>query len=262
MSPLSKISIVIPSYNKGKYLKTTLNSILNQKYDNLEVIIQDGSSSDESLKIIKSFAKKYPNKVKWESKKDKGQTDAINKGLKKATGEIVTYLNGDDVYKKDSLNLVGRYFNKNPNAMWIAGKCNVINGKGKEISSLTTNYKNTLLSLNSYKALLMVNYLSQPAIFIKKSAYKKYGPLVGTKSGVLEYDLWLKLGAVEMPSVINRNLASFRLTKGSISTKDYENILSEDYIIAQKYTKNSVLLFLHWLHNVGRVITLYLLKLN
>src|SRR3990167_10909805 len=93
-----KISVIIPSLNKAKFISQTLKSIFDQGCSGLEVIIQDGESSDGTLEIIKKFAGRYP--VKWESKEDKGQLDAINKGLSKATGEILTYINADDFYEE------------------------------------------------------------------------------------------------------------------------------------------------------------------
>ncbi|MCL5409297.1 MAG: glycosyltransferase, partial [Patescibacteria group bacterium] len=97
---LPKISIIIPSYNKSKYLTYTLQSIIDQKYPNLEVLIQDGGSTDGSVEIIKKFAKSNRKIIKWVSKKDDGQVKAINQGLRKASGEVVTFINADDVYKQ------------------------------------------------------------------------------------------------------------------------------------------------------------------
>lgn len=261
-SKLPLISIVIPSYNKVDFIGETLKSIVKQKYSNLEVIIQDGGSTDGTLRVIKAYATKYPDKIVWESRKDKGQVAAINKGLRKATGEIVTYLNADDLLKPKSLKEVGDYFRQNTNELWLAGKGDVIDKKGKNISSLVTSYKNFLLSINSYYALLIVNYLTQPAVFLRKSTFEKYGPFKGSKTAILEYDLWLKIGKVSMPSVLDQTLASFRLTKGNLSSNNFSEILSSDYEIAKGYTNDSVLLFFHWLHNVGRVIVLYALRLK
>jgi len=256
MNRLPKISVVVPSLNKASFIKETLESIVTQNYPNLEIIIQDGGSTDGTIEIIKKYAKKYPDKINWESIKDKGQTDAINRGFKKASGQVMSYINADDLYEYGALKKVGEYFSKNPKTLWLAGRGKIINEKGIDISKWVTTYKNFLLSLNSYFLLLTTNYLMQPSVFIKRHAYLKYGPFKGTRKGVMEYDLWLALGKIQMPKVISETLASFRLTKGNLSAVNFETILSEDYKIARKYTKDPIILFLHWLHNLGRVIIL------
>lgn len=250
---LPKISIVIPSYNKGKYIGATLSSIINQKYPNLEVIIQDGGSTDGTLEIIKRFGKRYPKIIRWESKKDKGQTDAINKGLKKAGGKVLTYLNADDIYKKGTLQRVGGYFARHHKVLWVAGKGETIDGDGRESSEWAADYKNFLLKQDNYDLLLMVNYLMQPSVFLSRGAYKKYGPFTGKKN-VMEYDLWLKLGKVEMPKIIDNTLSSFRLYKESISMSQFKKTLSEDEKILRKYTDNPIIIGVHWLHNIARVV--------
>lgn len=90
-----KISIITPSYNQGSFIKQTIDSVLNQNYQNLEYWVIDGGSTDKTVKILKS----YGRKIKWISEKDKGQTDAINKGLKKITGDIIAFINSDDYYE-------------------------------------------------------------------------------------------------------------------------------------------------------------------
>ena len=255
---LPKISIVIPSYNKVEFIDETLTSIFNQNYPNLEVIIQDGGSTDGTVGIIRRFAEKY--NVTWESKKDNGQLDAINKGLKKATGDILTYINADDIYNPSSLNKVGNYFVTYPKSLWLAGKGVVIDKKGEEISKLTTLYKNLLLVINKYTFLLMVNYLSQPSIFFTKTAYKKYGPFVGTRDYVLEYDFWLKLGKAEMPGKLLCTLSSFRISGTNISAVSYKSLLADDYKLVERYTKNFFILLIHRLNNLGRVLVINFLK--
>src|SRR3989304_10266752 len=138
MKALPKISIVIPSFNKAGFIGETLQSIFIQRYPNLEVIIQDGGSSDGTVGIIKKYAGKYPDIVSWESKRDRGQVDSINKGLKKAKGEVFSYINADDVYKKGSLKKVGEYFAKHPGTLWLAGKGDMIDKEGKKVSSWDT----------------------------------------------------------------------------------------------------------------------------
>lgn len=254
-----KISIIIPSYNKGKYIEETLTSTISQGYPNLEVIIQDGGSTDNTLKIIKKYAKNYPYLI-WESKKDNGQTDAINKGLKKATGDILTYINADDIYLPGALYAVGKYFKKYPQTLWLAGKGTNINDRGKEISKLVTSYKNFLLTINHYSLLIIVNYLMQPSVFLSRNAYLKYGPFKAAGRNVMEYETWLKTGKEAMPKVINKYLAGFRLAKGTFSMSNYKKILKADDEIAQRFTDNILILGLHWLHNIARVAIAFVMN--
>jgi len=254
---LPRISIIIPSYNKAEFVEETLISIISQKYSNLEIIIQDGASTDGTLEIIKKYAKKYPKLIKWESKKDEGQTDAINKGFKKATGEVCSFINGDDLYKKGALESVGKYFQEHPGTLWLAGKGNIIDEKGREKAELITKYKDWLLKKNDYRFLLVVNYLMQPSVFLSRKAYIKYGLFTGIGKWVMEYETWLKIGKDSMPKVIKRSLSGFRLTKNNVSMTNFKKILKADDDIAEKYTDNLVILGLHWLHNIARIIIAY-----
>jgi len=247
------ISIVVPSFNKVKYIGQTLESIVNQNYQNLEVIIQDGGSTDGTLAVIKKFARKYPGIFNFESKKDKGQLDAINTGLKKATGEILTYINADDTYGLGALDSVAKAYMENPSSLWFAGRGRVINSKGKEIAKFIIWYKNLLLSLNSRLFLLAVNYLMQPSVFITRKAWEKFGSFIGTQSYITEYDLWLRLSRVSMPRVISECISSFRISGENISSVSYVRLLDDDYIIAKKYTKNMLILALHKLNNLARI---------
>jgi len=254
MARYPKVSIVVPSFNKVDFIKDTLESIVSQKYPNLEVIIQDGGSTDGTLEVIKKYQKKYPKIFKVESKKDKGQLDAINRGLKKATGEILTFINADDVYEKNAFKMVAEAYIKNKDALWFAGKGRVINREGREIAKIATLYKNFLLKLSNFQFLLITNYIFQPSVFITRRAYKKYGPFTGTKTAVMEYDLWLKLFKVSKPVIIRCYLSSFRLYRGSISTSKVKEMMAEDERIVKKYTSNPFVIFLHRIHNNARFL--------
>lgn len=248
-----KISIIIPTYNGGKYIEETLNSIFEQNYRNIEVIIQDGGSSDNSISIFKKYANKYKCLV-WESKKDNGQLDAITKGIRKSNGDIIGFINSDDVYLNGSFNKIATAYTKNPKCLWIAGQGIVTNSEGKEIAHFVSIYKNLLLKLNKYHLLLMVNYLMQPSVFFTKQAYKKYGPFIGSGRYVLEYDMWLKLGRNQMPALINSPLSAFRLRNISFSVTQVRNILKEDATIAKNYTNSKIIFYLHLVHNYARLL--------
>lgn len=125
-----KVSIITPAYNQGRFLEETILSVLNQKYPNLEYIIIDGGSTDNSVEIIKKYEKHL---TYWVSEQDKGQSVAINKGLKMATGEILAYCNSDDCYLPSCLNTVVQYFQEHPNTDLIYGNAYFINEHGKLI---------------------------------------------------------------------------------------------------------------------------------
>lgn len=247
-----KISIVVPSLNKARYIGKTISSVVAQKYSNLELIIQDGGSTDGTLQIIKKYAKKYPSIIRFVSKKDKGQLDAINKGMRKTKGEILTYINADDIYCPGSFHEIAKLFLKDPHTLWLVGRGKIINLSGEEIANAVTEYKNLLLSINSRFCLLMTNYLMQPSVFITKKAWKKFGPFTGTSDFVMEYDMWLKISKHEMPTISSRYLSSFRIEPSTITKRSGGKLLFEDERIVRKYTTNPVILFIHKLHNQGR----------
>src|SRR3989344_164964 len=147
MRSFPKISIVIPSLNKAEFVGKTLQSIVDQDYPNLEVIVRDGGSNDGTVEIIKKFASKYPDVFFWEIVNNEGQLGAINQGLEKSSGDILTFINADDVYRKGALIVVGEYFAKHPGTPWVAGKGETIDENGKKIANFVVSYKNFLLPI-------------------------------------------------------------------------------------------------------------------
>ena len=113
-----KISIVTPSFNQGPFLEETILSVLNQNYPNLEYIIIDGGSKDETVEVIRRYEDRL---TYWTSEKDRGQVHAINKGLEKATGDIFAFINSDDVYLPGAFTAVANYFETYPEAEWVCG---------------------------------------------------------------------------------------------------------------------------------------------
>ena len=165
---LPKISIVTPSYNQGEYIERTIKSVISQNYPNLEYIIIDGGSNDSSVDIIN----KYANHISyWTSKPDNGQSDAINKGFSKATGDILGWLNSDDYYNKGTLEKIANKLDVK-RCQLVFGNCEYYNEVNDEIwvSDVISNY-------NSFRLPFDYNYLIQPSTFWTKRLWNRTGPL-------------------------------------------------------------------------------------
>lgn len=251
---LPKISVVIPSYNKASFIEQTLKSIFDQKYPNLQVFVQDGGSDDGTLEIVDRYAKKFPKTLSWESKPDGGQLNAVVKGLQKATGDILTFINADDCYVSDTFTTIVRSYNMEKNAVWFVGQGVVVDKNGKEIAKPITFYKNLMLRFWCYPLLQITNFIIQPSVFVTRFAYKKYGPFIGTKDFITEYDLWLKLAKENRPCVIRKTLSRFRMGDSTITSTMFRELLRQDERVVKKTTTNLLILFLHQIHNWGRLV--------
>lgn len=258
---LPRISIVMPCFNSVGYIERSIRSITEQDYNNIELFIKDGGSTDGTVDIIKFYAKKYPNIINWISSKDKGQTDAINFGMKKAKGEVLTYLNADDTYKKGALKEVAEYFTQNPDVMWVFGKADIINSDDEEIRKWITRYKNFWLKNYSYKSLLVLNYISQMATFWRKEAANEIGNFDEKQHYVMDYDYWLRLGRKYKAGFINKYIASFRITIANKSSTGFVKQFRDEFEVAKKNTNNGIILFLHALHYNLIIFTYFMLKI-
>lgn len=251
-----KISIVTPSYNQAQFLPITIQSVLSQVGDfQLEYIIIDGASTDGSVDIIKQYASR-DKRIQWLSEPDNGQSHAINKGLHMATGDIVAYLNSDDIYQPGALQSATQAFEHNPEANWLYGKCTIINEHGTEIRKAITKYKNMLLRRYSYNKLLVVNYISQPAVFWKKELLATVGYINEAEHLVMDYEYWCRLGKEHAPFVLPQYLAGFRSYATNKSSQGFVEQFKRETEVAAQYSSSGVINALHVIH-AGLIIALY-----
>lgn len=250
---LPLISIVTPSYNQAQFIRATIDSVLAQDYPNLEYFVMDGGSTDGTVEILKSYGKK----IKWISEKDSGQTDAINKGLKMATGEVLAYLNSDDIYMPGALKQVGEYYAKT-GADWITGDCTVIDEAGKRSSGdwLIRPYKRFLMALYSPTTLHIADsMLPQPSTFWSRRAYIKVGEFNTSYHYVMDYDYWLRLAKYCRPHDLKKVLSGFRSQPDSKSETSRDKLMAEGVIALRANGAKSWEVVLHKIHSdVVRVV--------
>jgi glycosyltransferase involved in cell wall biosynthesis len=183
--PQPKITLITPSYNQAAYLEQTLDSVLSQGYPNLEYFVLDGGSKDKSAAIIKKYEKHLSY---WVSEPDKGQSDAINKGLQRASGEIINWLNSDDYYQKDTLFKVADSFQAHPDAQVLLGRSRLFKGIDETVSFSqgTDVYAGNLAKTIGYAR------IDQPETFFRKTAIDKMGLLDANLHYLMDRDWWIK----------------------------------------------------------------------
>lgn len=162
------ISIVTPSFNHGDYIEETIRSVIDQKYPNLEYVINDGGSTDNTTEILKKYSS---DQLRWISEKDNGQADAINHGLQSSGGEIMAYLNSDDLLLPGSLNYIAKYFKTHPSVDIVYGHRVLIDKDSKEIGRW-------ILPPHDNKVLCIADYVPQETMFWRRSIWEKAGGYV------------------------------------------------------------------------------------
>ncbi|MDP4266228.1 MAG: glycosyltransferase family 2 protein, partial [Bacteroidota bacterium] len=217
-----KISIITPSYNQGKFLEETINSILSQNYPQLEYIIIDGGSSDNSVDIIKKYEKYL---TYWVSEKDNGQSHAINKGLIKATGEVFNWINSDDFLEKDSLKTIGEYFACNKEINLLCGFTRIFDN---ETNSTIQYYRMGIK--NTPEETIVKPYMNQMGSFFRMNVIKEMGLLNEGLHFVMDLELWLKYifrYGFEGIVFTDKFLAQFRSHGNCKSINNSEEMLNE-----------------------------------
>ncbi len=181
-----KISIVTPSYNQGRFLEKTIQSVLDQRYPDLEYIIIDGGSTDQSVRIIKKYAKYLKC---WVSERDRGQSHAINKGFAQAGGDLLGWVNSDDYYIRGAFHHAAALFASHPQAGAVIGAGQYINESGNVIS-----YKKPAeVSFRSLYDWLNGFPFMQPSCFFSRKAWQRCGPLDENIHIAMDLDLWFKI---------------------------------------------------------------------
>jgi glycosyltransferase involved in cell wall biosynthesis len=202
MTNFPLVSILTPSFNQAPYLEETIQSVLSQDHPRLEYMIVDGGSTDGSIEVIK----KYEHKLAWwVSEKDQGQTDAINKGFARASGEILAWINSDDTYEPGAVSAAVKYLQEHPNVGMVYGNCNFINEAGRVIGRFNSAQTNYRLLRQGYA------HIPQQTMFFRADLWKQVGPLDPSFYFAMDYDLWTRIAARTEIKYIPQTWANFRL---------------------------------------------------
>jgi glycosyltransferase involved in cell wall biosynthesis len=213
-----KISIITPSYNQGKYIEETILSILNQGYPNLEYIIIDGGSDDNTVEIIRKYEKHL---AYWVSETDRGQAHAINKGLEKATGDIFAYLNSDDYYLPNAFLEVSQAFLENPETDLLHGRCRYVNEFGEKIGEQFGNIQTFDEIIDLWDVWWKKRQLVQPEVFWSKRIKDRIGTFREDLCYVMDFEYWCRiLYAGGTVASIDKELACFRFTSSQKSNQN------------------------------------------
>lgn len=242
---LPRITIVTPSYNQGEYIEETIESVLGQRYPDLEYFVMDGGSTDGTLEVLP----KYNGRLVWVSEPDRGQSHAINKGLQRATGEVLAFLNSDDFYEPGALLKVGQFFARHPQASWLTGRCRIVDERGQEIRRAISAYKNLWLRLGSFRLLQITDYVSQPATFWRREVVERIGPFDEQWQYAMDYDYSLRVGRHFRLWVLHEPLACFRWHAASKAGSSAHAQFEVDLEITKKHVSSPLLVGLHALHN-------------
>lgn len=254
-----KVTVVTPSFNQAAFIERTLESVATQQGPfELEHLVIDGGSTDGTLEILR----RHRGPLRWVSGPDRGQSDAINKGLRQAGGELLAWLNSDDTYEAGAV--AAAVAAATAGARWCYGQVRVVDAGDREVRRWLTAYRNRRSRTFSAARLFGGNFIPQPAVFFRRDLLEEVGPLDEDCHYAMDYDLWLRFARVAPPVFIPRDLACFRWHATSKTGSGYGASAREALRIARRHAHGQyrAALLHHLLHASAMVVAYGLLDLS
>jgi glycosyltransferase involved in cell wall biosynthesis len=227
-----RISLVTPSYNHARYIGRTIDSVLSQRGDfELDYRVLDGGSDDGTLEVLAG----YGDRLRWTSGRDRGQVDAVNRGLATATGDVVGWLNSDDVLEPGALGRVAAAFAAHPEVEWVHGRCRIIDEHDVEVRRWISAYKHYRSRRHSFENFLTEDYVSQMTTFWRRRVHDDIGYLDPDIHFAFDHDFFLRLARRGPPVYLEEPLACFRWYHTSKSGEGYVRQMRETAELARRH---------------------------
>jgi len=222
-----KISIITVCYNSEKYIRSAIESVLNQTYSDIEYIVVDGLSKDSTMGVVKSYEPLFDGRMKWVSEKDSGIYDAMNKGIAIATGDVVGILNSDDIYTYSGVieNVVRCFQKENLDALYS----DLLYVSANNTDKIVRYWKSGYYKKNAFLWGWMPPH---PTLFVKKDVYKKYGCFNTKFASAADYEFMLRIIHKEQVSLVYLPEISVKMRDGGESNQNLKNRIrgnKEDY---------------------------------
>jgi glycosyltransferase involved in cell wall biosynthesis len=228
MTERPMISIITPSFNQGRFIEENIQSVLGQNYASFEHIVIDGGSEDETMEVVR----KYPH-LKWISEPDRGQADALNKGFRMAQGDIIGWLNADDLYLPGTFELVSRALDK-PRGRWVVmGDVEMTDEYGNVLQLLYNQPRRFHELLRFWDTKLRIFH--QPGVFFFKEVLDRVGLLDISLYFAMDYDLWLRISRKFAFHRVNAIFARYRLHASSKSSRGWDAFMPEWELVSRRY---------------------------
>jgi glycosyltransferase involved in cell wall biosynthesis len=225
-APWPRVSVVTPSYNQAQFLGEAIRSVLLQGYPELDYIVTDGGSTDGSAEIIRKYE---PWLAYWVSEKDAGQTDAINKGLRRATGELVAYLNSDDLYLPGALQSIALYMTSHPKLGLGYGDVQIVDASTRPLSVLRGH------APNLHRLIHRAEFIPQQGAFWRRAVLPQVGYLDSTLQYCMDYEFFIRASKAFPAGYLAQPLAGFRFHGSSKSFTREEKMWREALCVSERY---------------------------